>query len=364
MQSDKVPYYILDLLQQVPSVYVAGLGRFDAIFHPAVVEIHEARIKPPYFEPKFEVDAHASGEMLPAYMHYVSGITTIEAIEAISAFVQRVQQHVNSGEPYTIEQFGTFSKSHSSILHFTPDWDAFNLSFKGLDTIEILLPKEIIPAALEVQEVYTTPKPIVIYEESVPEPIRETSWVTDPVIEKPEPGVEVTPPPGVIISDATSRLWWTILLSALILITLLCAYLAWDILSNRKRMNQYANITNDSVSVVEPEIIITDTIDIIEEEIPVDTAPIIEPEPESPPETKPVVSKSDGSACFIVVGAFSNNDNVTNMEERLVSLGYSTEQIKGGSLTKVAIRTSCDQETLRKTLSEARASINSEAWIY
>lgn len=46
MLSDKVPYYILDLLQQAPSVYVEGLGRFEAIFHPALIDLPNARIKP------------------------------------------------------------------------------------------------------------------------------------------------------------------------------------------------------------------------------------------------------------------------------------------------------------------------------
>ena len=39
-------------------------------------------------------------------------------------------------------------------------------------------------------------------------------------------------------------------------------------------------------------------------------------------------------------------------------------EIKGGALTKVAIKTSCDQDNLQKVLSDARSSINPEAWIY
>jgi hypothetical protein len=64
------------------------------------------------------------------------------------------------------------------------------------------------------------------------------------------------------------------------------------------------------------------------------------------------------------VGAFGNPGNVQRMEERLTSLGYQSEQIQGGQLTKVAIRTSCEKNQLQKVLNEARTSINPESWIY
>ena len=51
------------------------------------------------------------------------------------------------------------------------------------------------------------------------------------------------------------------------------------------------------------------------------------------------------------------------MVARLESMGYVPEEIKGGSLTRVAIKTSCEQGNLQKVLNEARSSINPEAWI-
>jgi hypothetical protein len=137
VHSEKVPYFILDLLQQVPSVYVQGLGRFDAIFHPAVIDLHQSKIKPPFIQPDFIPQVDSEGDVLPAYMHYVAGISHDQATEAIKMFVETVSQNIDSGESYEIEKFGTFSKSGTSILHFTPDWDAFNLSFSGLKVIDL-----------------------------------------------------------------------------------------------------------------------------------------------------------------------------------------------------------------------------------
>ncbi|HUR31860.1 MAG TPA: hypothetical protein VMZ69_10545, partial [Saprospiraceae bacterium] len=151
MHSEKVPFYILDLLQQVPSVYVTGLGRFDAIFHPAVVDIHQSQIKPPYLEPGFSPDDIKEEDILPLYMHYVSGISKQEAIENINRFVDQVQQRVNEGETYTIGKFGSFSKSGLGNLHFTPDWDAFNLSFLGLEIIDLHPVKGMKPQETESQ---------------------------------------------------------------------------------------------------------------------------------------------------------------------------------------------------------------------
>ncbi len=359
MQSDKVPYYILDLLQQVPSVYVQGLGRFDAIFHPAVIDIHHSQIKPPYLEPGFVVEEQEAGDLLTTYMHYVSGMDKEEALESIRAFVEQVNLHINAGEPYQIDKFGTFSKSAADILHFTPDWDAFNLSFNGLEVIDIH-PPQVHPApATETQSFEPVPEAAPAISETIYEPTLETNWVTDRESPEPERQVDLTPAAtSPFISDSTSRLWWIILVSALIMISFLCAYLVWDILSNKEKINQYTAITNDTLANSSPDVIIVDTLEFMEEEIPVVEPVEIEPIPEPP------VSEDPETPCFVVVGAFSDPANVIKMESRLKGLGYRTEQIKGGSLTRVAIRTKCDKDSLQKTLNDARSSINPEAWIY
>ena len=365
MHSEKVPYFILDLLQQVPSVYVAGLGRFEAIFHPAVIDLQESRIKPPYLEPGFSADGEDQEDILPSYIQYVTGVDREKAQEYIREFVKGVQNQIQTGETYSIEKFGTFSNSTNGILHFTPDWDAFNLSFRGLEELSLHAPveqqtdevryaPEIIAEPAFVEPTYKEPENNV-------EPITERKWVTD--YERPEPEtIPVVQPATLtpVISDSTSRLWWIILATALFMITVLCAYLTWDILSNRKNINRYIAITSDSLSDSSPDMVIIDTLEFIEEELPAIDSPVVEADPEP----EPVEPKSVEPPCFVVVGAFSDASNVVKMEDRLRGLGYESEQIKGGSLTRVAIRTSCEKATLQKTLNDARSAINPEAWIY
>lgn len=357
MHSDKVPYFILDLLQQVPFVYVQGLGRFDAIFHPAVVDIQQSQIKPPHLEPGFSAGDHDERDILPTYIYYVTGIDKEEALEHIRQFVSTVHHHVNTTGSYSIEKFGTFSKSAADNLHFTPDWDAFNLSFTGLAILDLHPASTVLPEIKEplIPEVIT-PVPPEIIQVGYDTP-SDTNRVTEHELQSPD-RVEETIVASDKISDSTSRLWWVILATALFLITILCGYLAWDIFSNQNQVNQVIAITNDSLANSSPDIIIIDTIAVIKEELPADTPSVPSPEPTVE------VPEPIENPCYIVVGAFTQSNNVIRMEERLASLGYASEQIKGGSLTRVAIRISCDEATVQKTLNDARSTINPEAWIY
>ena len=362
MHSEKVPYYILDLLQQVPSVYVEGLGRFDAIFHPAMMDLHQSQIKPPYVKAGFTAMSESKGDLLPEYMHYVSGIEMIEAKEAISTFVRDIYRHMDTGEPFSIEKFGVFSKSASDILHFTPDWDAFNLSFTGLEVIELHPPQEFKPSEKFIRpEVSSPPVLQPAYESGSGEFLEESPTIETPNVPGVDVQAETIPSYSHTIPESSSRLAWIILTSALTLITVLCAFLAWDIISDRKKLHQYSHIYSDTLAITnEFDIpVIMDTIDSQPDSIPA-TNPEINTDTIKPPD----VIKDTEPPCFVIVGAFTNPGNVSRMVERLESLGYTSEQIKGGTLTRVAIRTSCDKAELQKILSEARAEINPESWIY
>ncbi len=361
MHSKKVPYFILDLLQQVPSVYVMGLGRFDAIFHPAVIDLPRAQIKPPYVEPDFNEDPESLSGILSAYMHYVTGVDLEEANEAIQDFVKEIQIRTLNESSYRIEKFGTFSRSSQGNIRFTPDWDAFNLSFSGLEVLDLNARIESTPVIYPV----TTKPPVVVSQpisiDTPTETVRDRDYVledTSQIIA--EPKLDEVVSDHERIDESTSRLWWFILSSALILITILCGYLAWDILSNRHKLNDLKQIYPDTSSILPPGLTSpSDT-----SSPAVDGTPITEPSPTEDTIEEGGISEEPVSYCYIVVGAFSNPDNVARMVERINSMGYTSEQIKGGALTRVAIRTACDKANLQKILDEARSTVNPEAWIY
>ncbi len=359
MLSDQVPYFILDLLQQTPTVYVKGLGRFEAIFHPAVMDVPGARIKPPYIQPEFNEEELEEESLLTAYIHYALGTDKEEIEKAIAAFVQQVRAGLEQQDHFVIEQFGSFSKSPSGNLRFTPDWDAFNLSFSGLEVIDLKSQSE----------------PVVSSHYVVEPPFPETpvSPVAPPVEIKPEkeePAPVFSPIEFVpvetgnnsAIDETTSRMWWAILASALVLITVLCAYLAWDILSNRPKLNDLVASypdTTTAVTIAPPPPVVDSS--------PVQENPVTESSTEktTPPVSETVGNQEpDQSFCYVVVGAFKDADNVNKMEARLLDMGYEVEKIQGGTLTRVAIKSSCDKEVLQQTLNDARAKVNPEAWLY
>lgn len=366
MHSEKVPYYILDLLQQVPVVYVPGLGKFEAIFHPAVIDVPQAVIRPPHVEAAFGAEDGVSN-ILPVYIHFVTGISKDDAAAFVDEFVNTVHDKLAGGENFTVEHFGTFSKSSLGILHFTPDWDAFNLSFRGLEAIDISS-----PVVTTTTPVYNPP----VFDDSyLTEPVKETyvdprkessDWVSDQQEVAERAAAETKPVvPAPVISEKTSRMWWTILATALILITALCAYLAWDILSNRQKINTTATTNEIEVDpgTMDEVATIPDTT-IENQEIPyTDSIPAETNDVQTTPET-PTTPEIVGTPCRIVVGAFGNPENVSRMKEKIASMGYASEEIKGGALTKVAILTSCDKTTLQQTLDAARSSINPDAWVY
>jgi hypothetical protein len=358
VHSEKVPFYILDLLQQVPSVQVEGLGQFDAIFHPAIIDLHRAEVKPPFIQPEFIARHDSAGDLLPAYMSYVSGIDMEDAKENIRLFSRKVLDHLNAGDPYRIEKFGIFYKTDPDVIHFTPDWDAFNLSFSGLKIIE-LHPGEVTKAPISIRE---KPEPL---EQKINHPDQEQLVETENLqgVQIKEEIEEVKDEEMNITSElpeSTSRLAWSILASALLLITILCVYLAWDIISDRRRINQLTQLQPDTLIITNEFDIpfVMDTVDNEEDSVP-KTTTIPQPDTIQPP-----VTQEEQNPCFVVVGAFTNADNIARMEQRLADLGYKSKQIKGGALTRVAISTSCDKANLEDVLNKARSTINSEAWIY
>jgi len=369
--SDQVPYFILDLLQQTPKVYVKGLGRFEAIFHPAVMDVPGSRIKPPYIQPEFNEYEPEEDALLATYIHYVLGTEKEEIDQAIQGFVYQVKDHIERNDHYTIDQFGSFSKNNTGGLRFTPDWDAFNLSFKGLEVIDLRPQAEPVESRHYVVEPYVPPPsppvaPIIPVEEV--KPVKEEPVpVAVPVSHTPE-FVPVHARDTSGIDETTSRLWWTILASALVLITVLCAYLAWDILRNRQIMFGRVETRPDTTSATTIIPTPPPVIDTQAQEKPVtnpEDVTVSPPVTSSPPvSTPPETQAPDDSFCYVVVGAFKDATNIANMEERVTSMGYTVEKIVGGSLTRVAIKSSCDKEVLQQTLNDARAKLNPEAWLY
>lgn len=351
MDWTKVPYYILDLIQQAPAVDVPGLGRFEAVLHPAYIDLPAKEAQPPRLEARFSQEEAGDRDLLGAYIVFAAGVSESEAHEAILMFADEVARHTRNGQPFAVPHFGTFHRTPEDKIRFQPDWDAFNLSFNGLQPVPIPVGAVAPEAEAEWPDVSSLPD----VEKDKPD-IPGLSSAPGAFAPEGIPGVQAG---NDEVPDVSTRMWWGILVSAIVLITILCAYLAWDIISHRDQLQRLP---------VLPPAVIADTMD---------TAATQSPEPVTP-EDGSQGSDSAGAAvdtstrqpdtgrepCYVVVGAFSDTANVLRMESRLAEMGYPAERLPGRTITRVAIRASCDPVALQNILEDARARIHPQAWIY
>jgi len=158
-------------------------------------------------------------------------------------------------------------------------------------------------------------------------------------------------------------MWWGILVSAIVLITILCAYLAWDILSHRDQLQQ--------LPVVPPPVVVDTVSGTVEdtatgtmEPVGADGGSQVRDTAGTTVDTGAGQSAIAPDVCYVVVGAFSDTANVLRMEARLADMGYPAERLSGRTIIRVAIRSSCDPVSLQNILEDARTRIHPQAWIY
>ena len=350
MDWTKVPYYILDLIQQVPHVDVPGLGRFEAVLHAAVIDEAAGEAHPPRMEATFHTDGLGDRDLLSAYIAFASGITEGEAHEAILTFADEVARHTLDGATYEIIRFGKFYRNAADKIRFTPDWEAFNLSFNGLQPVPLPEAVPVMTTSAPVPE--TEPRPVTTDERSEPQPVAlAAATISQPA--GPVAGDDDETP------DASVRMWWGILMAAIFLIAVLCAYLAWDIISHRDALLNATSLltpvteipSTDAQAIDSTGNGLQDTVTLEVTDIPV-AAPV------------PAPPTDEENACYVVVGAFADTLNVERMESRLLEMGYAFERLPGRSIIRVAIRSSCDPVALQNVLDDARARISDQAWIY
>jgi hypothetical protein len=80
---------------------------------------------------------------------------------------------------------------------------------------------------------------------------------------------------------------------------------------------------------------------------------------------EPVISftEQDAKECVIIVGAFSEQGNVSRMINRIEGSSYESVIIPGPRLTKVGLRVHCDDDT-QNTLDWAKREFDRSAWLY
>ncbi len=357
--SDRIPYYILDLLQLTPSVQVEGLGRFEAIFHSAKMDERQSALVPPHVEGAFSADDTAPGELLESFIRYTSGEQSESPKKAIADFVKSVKKGTAEGEPFAIETFGTFVKSSSGHLRFTPDWDAFNIAFNGLESVELKPESSKSPVMVPL----TPPEPYVrksieFADEETKQEADDGAAAAASIAAVEQSKVEFEK--NLNRADpSNSKIWWLLLMTAIVLIAILCVYLTWDIMHNRSRLNELRQAYADTTEIAPPASEQPESPEEVPVQEPQENQEVNVQEPETP-----VVPDDNTSKCYIIVEAFGDPANVARMVARLEGMQYTVRQFSGRTLTKVGVESGCGQEELQRRLNELRSTVNPESWIY
>lgn len=88
--------------------------------------------------------------------------------------------------------------------------------------------------------------------------------------------------------------------------------------------------------------------------------------PESTAESNTTPTESEikeSSDCVIIVGAFYNQGNVQQMQDRLAESGYDLYSASSGSLVRVGVYAPCPSSEILKELRTIRREIEPAAWI-
>jgi len=411
---------IIRYLMKNQSVSLSGLGKFskefvDASIHPIIHEFY-----PPHSILLFE--ENSSCETTPEFIQLCiqeSGLDQAETLCQISKFTESIQNEIKASEKFSIDQFGTFSRTldhgigfdADDTLALSPDvfgMPSFKLHQKGeyaeKESIVVPEPVSVVEDKQDVSDEHVAEKDLVVEQELQPidiqEPVLDPTPVDHqseehnqsseqdqvPVVETETTEDELEIP---VLADETkleipvqkkgkNRIpVWIILLFVIIgggSALYLTGY--WEIIYSKAKNIIVKNQTVTAETETLPsESILENTENEENEELVSDTSIVIEPvsedivEVEQSDNTHKIVSDVNSDIqlkYFIVADCFSK---ISFAEKRVVALqtqGYNSSiagQTKQG-LHIVTYGGYADKAVAEAELEKIQKTVKKEAWLY
>lgn len=319
--------YISKLLFDHDCVIVPGLGGFIANYSPAKIHPVHHTFSPPFRSIAFNVSLRANDGLLINAIKNGLGISYTDAAALLSGEVEVILEKIYNGGQLSLGSIGTLFNDRENNLQFNPDQSVnYNSDSFGLST-------------------FTSP------------PIRREG-IHDKISRKLRPSQAVRSARLLPVS-----LKWAAVFLPLIGIGLWSAF-------NPEKINSLYNNTASLIptnwssdlapekSVVKPNSA-TKTIKSIPKAVPVTIveAPVAEESAE--------VAVTTAYSCYIIVGAFSVEQNAINLVEELKSKGYEssiTGQNRRG-LYMVSLQGFNDKKAAAKKMSEIRDEEFPGVWL-
>jgi nucleoid DNA-binding protein len=131
-----IEQYISDLLYKFDTVILPGFGAFVLKYKPASLDANTNQLLPPAKIVSFDASLKNNDGILANYISEIEKISFFEACSTILAFVEETTKILDSGNSFTIQKVGSFSKAAENGIIFTSDTSTnYNLETFGMGSV-------------------------------------------------------------------------------------------------------------------------------------------------------------------------------------------------------------------------------------
>ncbi len=152
---------IKELLFEHAAVIVPGLGGFTSAPSPSTVDYVQGVVLPPSKKLEFNPNLVINDGVLVNHIQQANTVTSQEAGELVSRYVEEVSQALERREIVEIAQVGRLYKDYEHKIRFMPEGENFNADSFGLPSVHFSPVVKERPAAAAAATAVATPPPPV-----------------------------------------------------------------------------------------------------------------------------------------------------------------------------------------------------------
>jgi cell division septation protein DedD len=336
-----IPATICELLYTHPVVILPGLGAFEASYKPAVVDHVQGKMYPPAKSFQFNENLITDDGLLQEQVEQRYQVSAQEAREAIENYVSELAKALERREIVEITGLGRLYLDFEQQFKFLQNSQNFNTDSFGIPSVQFT--------------------PIV-------RPRTETEVKAPPPKKTPEQPSPRKPKAGGVWAQRTLLL---IIVASVVLIAISAFYMRREYVRQQMIIEPAINTPSDRINQ-SPSRNSSDRGAIVLDESQVEallnkegdpTEPMVEDEADDSPSEAPTLAPGTKEA-IVIIGAFNDPDNATELVQRLFQAGYDAYSDKKGKSTRVGVQfVYAERRELDRKLERIRKDFNPKAWI-
>ena len=318
------------LLYEQDTVSIPGLGSLVGQYKPAAIEHVQGKISPPSKEWTFNANLAVNDGLLINSLIQKRHLSYAEAEKQVADYVAQVKSALERREIVVIPEVGRLYRDFEQQLRFLPDNTNFNTDTFGLPTVQFY-------PVLRSQKTQEPAAPELPKQQPLPQ--AALGWI--------QQHLKIAAAAGGVI-----------LVTALYLL-----------------LRPEANVPEPPVAEALPpsRVNVSPSSETGTADAPAELPEALGQEEENDPDETGTNTETDTESITmapeqkfgtIVIGAFSNEDNVKRLIARLYESGYEPFTDKRGRLTQVSVQLAYENEAeLRDALHKIRKKFNKDAKI-